>query len=79
MVIAMPMDTSRWPQPRNQRKGFLLLDVLLGITIFSIFVGFASFSLLFSEQLAMKSGDRARAYALSEQALEAARSIRNSG
>ncbi|MBU0766923.1 hypothetical protein KKF55_04030 [Patescibacteria group bacterium] len=60
---------------QRARPGFFLLDVLLGVTIFSIFVGFAGSSLLFSQQTVIKSGDRIRGSSLSQKAIEATRSI----
>jgi len=59
------------------RSGFLLLDALVGITVFAFFVGIAGFSLLLSQQTAIRSGDRVRASMLSEQAIEAVRSVRD--
>ncbi|MBU2259846.1 hypothetical protein KKC44_04540 [Patescibacteria group bacterium] len=57
--------------------GFFILDVLLGVAIFAVFVGFAGFSLIISQQIAIKSGDRIRGSSLSQKAIEAVRSMRD--
>jgi len=62
---------------RHSRGGFLLLDVLLGTAVFAIFIGFAGFSLLFGQRMAIKSGDHMRGVLLTAQAVEAVRSIRD--
>ncbi|MCF7844463.1 MAG: hypothetical protein K9M03_01365 [Kiritimatiellales bacterium] len=59
------------------RPGFFLLDVILGVAIFAVFVGFAGVSLLYSQQAAINSGDRIRGASLSQKGIEVIRSIRD--
>jgi hypothetical protein len=59
------------------RDGFLLLDALLGIVVFGLFITAAGASLLFSQSGFLASGDRMRGTFLSEQSLEAVRNIRD--
>jgi len=54
-----------------------MLDILLGVAIFAIFIGIAGHSLLTSQRLTISSGDRLRAVSLTEEAIEAVRSIRD--
>lgn len=59
------------------RDGFLLLDALLGIVVFGLFISAVGTSLLFSQRGFLSSGDRMRGVYLAEQSLEALRSIRD--
>ena len=79
MIGKVPHSRMRWPvlSRPHIRPGFLVLDVLFGLTVLAIFVGFAGSSLLFGQQASVKSGDRMRAAFLSRQAVEAVRSIRD--
>jgi len=61
----------------HSRGGFLLLDALLGIVVFAFFVGIAGFSLLLSQRIAIRSGDRVRAAMLAREAVEAVRTLRD--
>lgn len=54
-----------------------MLDVLLGISIFAMFVSATGFALLLGQEGVLGGGDRVRATLLAERALEAARSIRD--
>lgn len=62
---------------RRQRPGFLLLEVLIGIAVFSLFVSAVGYTLLYGQENTIMAGDRIRATQFSERALEAARSIRD--
>jgi len=62
---------------RRQRPGFLLLEVLIGIAVFSLFVSAVGYTLLYGQENTIMSGDRIRATQFSERALEATRSIRD--
>ncbi len=59
------------------RPGFLLLEVLVGMTIFALFLTTVSLVLLNGQQDTVSGGDRIRAAYLADGALEAARSMRN--
>ncbi len=61
----------------HNRPAFFMLDVLLGVAIFAFFIGIAGHSLLTSQRLTVSSGDRLRAVSLTEEAIEAVRSIRD--
>ncbi len=63
---------------RGCRPGFLLLEALLGITVFGMFLTAVTFILLHGQEESIRGGDRMRAVLHSEKALEAARSIRDS-
>lgn len=58
------------------RPGVLLLEVLLGIAVFLLFLGAVGLVLLNGEESTKAAGDRVRAAEHAKQALEAARSIR---
>src|SRR3990167_6343109 len=62
---------------RTHRPGFLLLEALLGITVFGMFLAAVTFILLHGQEESIRGGDRMRATLFSEQALEAVRSIRD--
>lgn len=55
-----------------------MLDALLGVVVFGLFIAAVGSSLLFSQRGFLASGDRMRAVFLTEQLLEAVRSIRDS-
>ena len=62
----------------NNRPGVLLLDVLVGLAVFSIIVTGVIYAMLFSQQGLLKSGDRVRAVFLNQKAVSAARAVRDS-
>lgn len=59
------------------RSGSLLLEAIIAIGIFSIFLGGIGLSLLVGERSTIVSGDRSRAAFLAEEQLEAIRHMRN--
>ncbi|MEI8230825.1 MAG: hypothetical protein WCG83_06870 [Candidatus Peregrinibacteria bacterium] len=59
------------------RPGSLLLEALLAIALFAIFMGAVSIGLFLGQEGTLRSGDRVRGVFLSERALQAARSIRD--
>ena len=61
----------------RSRPGFLFLEALLAIVLLGLFIGAAGLTLMEGQQETVRSGDRTRALYLSEQALEAARSMRD--
>lgn len=61
----------------GSRPGFLLLEVLIGMAVFAVFMGAVGLTLLFGQESTIMSGDRIRAVYLTEQALEAGRAIRD--
>jgi len=62
---------------RRQRPGFLLMEVLIGITVFSLFVSAIGYTLLYGQENTIMAGDRIRATHLTQRALDATRSIRD--
>lgn len=64
-------------RPR-QRPGFLLLEVLLGITVFSIFLSGLGMTLLYGQENTINAGDRTRAGYLSARTMEGIRAMRDS-
>ncbi|MDB4978880.1 MAG: hypothetical protein JWM56_1066, partial [Candidatus Peribacteria bacterium] len=61
----------------RQRKGFLLLEVLIGIALLSAFIGGVSWVMLNGQQSTDSAIDRQRAAYLAEAGLEVARTIRD--
>ncbi|MDD5026771.1 MAG: hypothetical protein PHH13_05375 [Candidatus Peribacteraceae bacterium] len=61
----------------RSRPGFLLLDVLLGISVFAIITGAVGYGILYSQRVGIQSGDRMRAVTIAANALEGARAIRD--
>lgn len=70
------MHTLRFLSQRR-RPGSLLLEVLIGISVFVLFVGAVGLTLLNGQRSTQTSGDRVRATEYATRALEAARSIRD--
>ncbi|MFH0770028.1 MAG: hypothetical protein V1926_01480 [Candidatus Peregrinibacteria bacterium] len=62
---------------RQSHRGFLLLDVLLGAAVFTVIITGVGWALLSSQSIGIWSGDRMRAIPLTEQIIEATRSIRD--
>ncbi|MBI1812967.1 hypothetical protein HY285_00870 [Candidatus Peregrinibacteria bacterium] len=63
--------------PSRSRPGTLLLDVILGIALFTIFLAALSRTLINGEEATEASGDRVRGTSIAQQAIEAAQSIRD--
>ncbi|HVW66509.1 MAG TPA: hypothetical protein VHA78_02140 [Candidatus Peribacteraceae bacterium] len=61
----------------GSRPGFLLLEALLGIAIFAIFLSALAITIIYGQESTVIAGDRTRGSYLTEQALEAVRSIRD--
>lgn len=61
----------------GQRSGSLLLEAIIAIGIFSIFLAGIGLSLLVGERSAVAAGDRVRAAFVAEQQLEGVRQMRN--
>lgn len=61
----------------RRREGFLLLEVVLGITVFGLFLAAVGLVLLRGQENNVVAGDRVRATQAAERALEASRSIRD--
>ena len=62
---------------RRGRPGFLLLETLVGLALFALFVTGVGLALLASSESGSGAGDRLRAITLSEKALEGARTMRD--
>jgi Tfp pilus assembly protein PilV len=61
------------------KKGSSLIEVLLAVTVFALFVTAVSGGILYGQDSARTSGTRQRALRLAEEGLEAVRSIRDGG
>lgn len=59
------------------RSGSLLLEAVIAVGIFAIFLGGIGFSLILGERTMLASGDRTRATFIASQQLEGLREIRN--
>lgn len=64
-------------RPRAARKGFLLLEALIALGLFAIFVTAVGLSLLTAARSATVAADRTRGMVLAQAAMEATRSIRD--
>lgn len=74
-----PIDHRRLPlrcPPESARSGSLLLEAIIGVGVFAIFLGGIGFSLILGERSTVAGGDRTRAVFLAEQQLEAVRAMR---
>src|SRR3989344_1019017 len=67
----------QWRSKAGVREGSLLLEAVLAIGLFTVFLAGIGFSLVLGEGSTLKGGDRIRAAFLAEQQLEAVRGIRN--
>lgn len=65
------------PAFSRARPGFLLVEVLLGIAVFVLFMGAVGMTIMSSQVSSRHAGDMGRANQYAEQALEVARSIRD--
>jgi len=63
--------------PIRTRPGVLLLDVLIGVAVFSIIVSGVIYAMIFAQQSTLKSGDQIRAVYLNQQSVTAVKSIRD--
>jgi len=61
----------------HRHKGFLLLEVLVGIAVFAIFLSSVGLTLLYGQEETIRSGDRIRASYLSERGIDIARAVRD--
>lgn len=63
--------------PRKQRPGYLLLEALLGMAIFAIFMSALGMTLLYGQENTVNAGDRTRGVYLGGRTMEAVRAIRD--
>ncbi len=63
--------------PAGTREGSLLLEAIIAIGVFSLFLAGIGLSLLVGERSTVAAGDRVRAAFLAEQQLEGVRQMRN--
>ena len=73
----LPLPTVKPIASGQARPGFLLVEALIGIAVFVLFVGAIGGTLLYGQENTIMAGNRTRAAAASLKALEAARSIRD--
>lgn len=64
--------------PMKKRPGFLLLEALLGMAIFSLFLAALGMTLLYGQENTVNAGDRTRGAYLASRTMEAVRAIRDS-
>jgi len=62
---------------RKQRPGYLLLEALLGMAIFSIFMSALGMTLLYGQENTVNAGDRTRGVYLASRTMEGVRAIRD--
>jgi hypothetical protein len=62
---------------QSGRPGFLLLEILVGVSVFALFVGAVGTTLLYGQESTIMSGDRIRAVQHTETAIEASRAMRD--
>ena len=62
---------------RKTRSGFMLLELLLGIAIFSIFLSGIMLTLIYGQENTVNGGDRLRGAYLAERTMEGLRAIRD--
>lgn len=61
----------------SARPGFLLVEALIGIAVFAVFMGAVGTTLLYGQENTIMAGNRIRATTVSARALEASRGIRD--
>lgn len=61
----------------RRRPGFLLMEVMLGIAVFALFLSAVGLTLLYGQENTIGAGNRIRGAYYTERTLEAARSIRD--
>ncbi len=61
----------------SAHPGFLLIEALIGIAVFSIFLGGVAATLLYGQENTIMAGNRIRGVSVSVRALEAARAVRD--
>ena len=64
-------------QSGSARPGFLLVEALIGIAVFAIFLAAVGTTLLYGQENTIMAGDRIRATTVSMRGIEAVRSIRD--
>lgn len=64
-------------QCTRRREGFLLLEVLVGIAVFAVFISGVGLTLLYGQENTIMSGDRIRASYLAERGIDIARAVRD--
>ncbi len=65
------------PRHPRRRPGFLLLEVILGITVFGLFISAVGLTLLHGQQNTVVAGDRVRAMHAARRVIEASRAVRD--
>ncbi len=65
------------PWKTRSRKGSLLLEALVSIGVFTLFLGAIGLTLMLGERTTVAGGDHTRAAFVAEQALEGVRQMRN--
>lgn len=64
---------------QHLRPGFLLLEAILGIAVFGLFLTATGLVLLLGQEGTVMGGDRVRGTSIAQEALEASRAIRDGG
>jgi type II secretory pathway pseudopilin PulG len=76
-AVLLPLRTVKRPAHGQARPGFLLVEALIGIAVFAIFLSAVGATLLYGQESTIMAGDRIRATAVGMRALEAARAVRD--
>jgi hypothetical protein len=61
----------------RRHEGFLLLEVLVGISVFGIFIAAVGLTMLYGQESTVRSGARIRASYLAERGMDVARAVRD--
>ncbi len=61
----------------KKRAGFFLIEILLGIAVFAIFLAGIAMTLIYGQENTLDSGDRTRGAYLTERTMEGVRAIRD--
>lgn len=75
--LLLPFHTVKQNAYGSARPGFLLVEALVGISIFAIFLMAVGTSLLYGQESTIIAGDRIRATSITQRALEAVRGVRD--
>ncbi len=64
---------------KNTKSGFSLVEIILSIALFALLLTAIAGFYIYGQQSSIKYGEKSRAYAIAEQALEAIKNIKDTG
>lgn len=73
----LPLRTVKPSASGQARPGFLLVEALIGIAVFAIFLAAVGTTLLYGQENTIMAGNRIRATTVSARGIEAARAVRD--